>query len=354
MIKDQYTDELRELVECSVRVGERWDLVQAGGGNTSTKTRDDKMIVKASGVRLSSVSMDRGFGLIDHIKLNEDFQQMIQEDLSSREEREKRASEVVQQSNLDSSVRPSIETLLHALLPGSVFHTHPLATVAAFSAKGSEAILDRFTGLAFVPYATPGIDLAIQLYHARQKYQNLHGKEPEGYVLSNHGLIASGSTPEEAWQITDRICGDLEAFLGVNLGREKLVNRISLHLEKRTQERWITVYGSRLSPEEVLQKVPYFPDGVVFMGAGPLVSASESLEKSIDRYIEQNNIPPRVLILDGHLYVSGSTLEKARETEEVFRLHQMGSSLGLPVEALEKEEIHYLTHWEAEKYRQKL
>ena len=56
--------EINDLVEISKYAGERFDLVQAGGGNSSVKFENGEMIIKASGFLLSDVNEDSGYSRV--------------------------------------------------------------------------------------------------------------------------------------------------------------------------------------------------------------------------------------------------------------------------------------------------
>ena len=52
--------ELNDFIEISKFAGERFDLVQAGGGNSSVKNDNGTMFIKASGTCLSEVDENYG------------------------------------------------------------------------------------------------------------------------------------------------------------------------------------------------------------------------------------------------------------------------------------------------------
>ncbi len=97
---------------------------------------------------------------------------------------------------------------------------------------------------------------------------------------------------------------------------------------------------------------PFFPDGVVFLGAGPLQTQSDRLAEDIRAYMQLHGIPPRMIRCGGRNYFSGSSYSRARDGEEVWRLHVLAA--GSDPQSLPADEVRYLSHWEAEKYRQKL
>ena len=54
-------NELNKLIKLSKYAGERFDLVQAGGGNSSVKLENGEMLIKASGFILSDVEINNGY-----------------------------------------------------------------------------------------------------------------------------------------------------------------------------------------------------------------------------------------------------------------------------------------------------
>src|SRR5262245_17824708 len=58
-------DGISELIRLSRYAGERFDLVQAGGGNSSLKSDDHRMWIKRSGISLSDVVSQHQFCLVD-------------------------------------------------------------------------------------------------------------------------------------------------------------------------------------------------------------------------------------------------------------------------------------------------
>jgi len=61
-----FNEEMTEFVRISQAVGNRIDLVQGGGGNTSAKLDDEKMAIKASGFRISQITSDSGYVVVNY------------------------------------------------------------------------------------------------------------------------------------------------------------------------------------------------------------------------------------------------------------------------------------------------
>jgi hypothetical protein len=62
------------LTKISKYCGERFDLVQAGGGNTSVKTINDWLVIKSSGYNLTSIDTKNGYSVLDNRQINQDIE----------------------------------------------------------------------------------------------------------------------------------------------------------------------------------------------------------------------------------------------------------------------------------------
>lgn len=92
--------------------GERFDLVQAGGGNSSVKTENNWMFIKASGINMSTINEVSGYVSIDNSKLSNDI------DAGNVGE--------VLSYNIIGHKRGSIETFMHSILNKFTIHLHPI------------------------------------------------------------------------------------------------------------------------------------------------------------------------------------------------------------------------------------
>ena len=355
--------ELEEFVQISRFAGQRFDLVQAGGGNSSVKLGDGSLLIKASGFALSEVGPGVGNVRLNNAKIVA----ILRDPLGlggGKEERDVRSQALLRAAQVEPGPKPSIETFLHALLYRHTLHTHPLVVNAITCRPDWESILiGLFPEALCVKYQTPGIELALEL-----QLQLAHA-DPEGtrplpnlVFLQNHGLIVSYDDPDEVIRRTEEVLVRLEAFLKVDMKAHKHVTALSRHLETLTREPLI-VFRSRdrelarlakLAAPEWLQG-QFCPDGFVFGGYRTVRLGSTDDLSPIDRYYTEFKKPPKVLLLDGEVYLVSSSLRKAREVEDVFSFHLQVLELAGPmVNYLSGEELQYLATWESEKYREKL
>ena len=184
-----------ELAEISRKLGADESLVLAGGGNTSCKVREpdrfgrarDLLVIKPSGVDLATIEPG-------------DFSTLRLDDLLPMGDLDALSDEEMMQAAMEALVdpamrRPSLEVLLHALLPDRwVLHSHADALLALTNhPQGEERVRAALGGrVAIVPYMRPGFELSRAVAAARG--------DAEGIVLLKHGLVTMGETAEEAYE----------------------------------------------------------------------------------------------------------------------------------------------------------
>ena len=121
---------LSGFVRMSRYLGEQPAYAQGGGGNTSAKLTDRRMIVKASGLTLASVTETGGFAEVDFVT--------IRDYLHEPSEDEDAFNAAVNATNRADGFRPSMETGFHAILDGYVLHSHSVyANVLNCAVEGS-------------------------------------------------------------------------------------------------------------------------------------------------------------------------------------------------------------------------
>ncbi|WP_420135808.1 class II aldolase/adducin family protein [Rhodopseudomonas sp.] len=175
----------------SARLGKDRSLVQGPGGNVSWKDGVN-LHVKASGTWLAD-AMERDI-----------FVSLSLPDLHERMDRGEYAFTIDRESK--PSLRPSIETALHAVLPHRVVaHVHPVDVIARSVRRGAQVTFARLLeGLdwIWIDYAKPGEPLA----KAMRTAANDMGSVPAVWVLANHGLVVGADDPAQAMRLVDEIC----------------------------------------------------------------------------------------------------------------------------------------------------
>ncbi len=175
-------------------LGSEKALVMYGGGNTSVKLREDGediLYIKGSGsdlarvtkenfapLRLEAVKSLIGLDALDNAQMAAEFRAALK--------------------NPDSP-RPSIEAILHAILPFKwVEHTHADAVLAVADTRHGEQHLKAAYGdsVLIVPYRHSGFELAKACHDIFT-----HAATPStiGMVLMHHGVFAFGGTARESY-----------------------------------------------------------------------------------------------------------------------------------------------------------
>ena len=195
----QFKDDLALRVYTSRLLGQDSSLVLHGGGNTSVKITETNIVgeqeeilyVKGSGWDLISIEA-AGFSpvrMAHMIKLAE------LESLSDPQ----MVNELKTQLTNASAPAPSVETILHAILPFKyVDHTHADAVVTISNTSNGEERIREIYGdrVVVVPYVMPGFDLSKDV---DRLFSEQATDKTEGMVLLNHGIFSFGDTAKQAY-----------------------------------------------------------------------------------------------------------------------------------------------------------
>jgi len=209
----RYPTETALRVYTSRLLGRDATLVLHGGGNTSVKLKDrnavgeeeDVLLVKGSGWDLETIE-EAGFAPVRMAHL---LKLARLESLSDPEMMNELATQVTRAG----SPAPSVEAILHAILPYRfVDHTHADALLAITNTADGERRAREIFGkdTVIVPYVMPGFDLARQC--ARQFAQEA-GPGTIGMVLLNHGIFSFGATAKESYERMITLVSRAEAYL---------------------------------------------------------------------------------------------------------------------------------------------
>lgn len=201
------------LVKLSRYYGADPEFVIAGGGNTSYKIAD-RLFVKGSGHPLATITPD-GFVEMDRPQLEALLMSTLSEDRTTREA-EFKAATLAARVHPEKQQRPSVEALLHHLLPPRyVVHTHStLVNMVTCSVKGPELARSLGPDVVWIPEVDPGYILSRTLKRAMDDYRLATGRAyPRAILMQNHGLVVGGETPGEIRSNTDWLIGEVRRRL---------------------------------------------------------------------------------------------------------------------------------------------
>lgn len=353
-------NELDALLELSYHTGCRFDYVQAGGGNTSVKTANGELLIKASGYLLSEMNKEKGYSIVNNNKVLEILNTLKGMTNLSKRELDSRANEMLQEVII-SGERPSIETFLHSLLYKNTAHVHAIAINIISSKQGWKEKLKQISDDAlFVEYKTPGIELALEMLKGIEAYTLQYKQLPKIIFLQNHGLIISSDDYNEVLSLLDKCTLEAEKLVDVNFDRFRragfFVNQVRRKFNENciaylSEDRYINSILS--SNRKLLFKGPFCPDGLVYCGYAAVAVNEENDFSEILDYKNKYNELPKIIISENNIYIIEKSLKKARLVEDVLKNNLMILENDTEkVEFLSVMELAYLGNWEAEKYRQ--
>lgn len=356
LFKKYYTN-LNDFLYISNYVGERFDLVQAGGGNTSFKI-DDIMFIKSSGCNLSNMDVNKNYVGLNYNNILKKIKNIND---SNKKNRELKSKEIVESNIIFfKNNKPSIETTLHCLTKKYTVHIHPIQFNYISSLDNCNTIIEKiFKNYCIIDYFTPGIDVTLELL---KKYNN------ESIIfMKNHGLVVTADNIDEIKELLHNITNKLENELKVDYSKYHLVNYFSENLNAISKKKFITYLSNnnfisdfmKNKCEKDINKYfkSFFPDKVVYCGTHYIYfKMEENLKNKIEKYIETYHEIPKIFILERngkkYLYISSTSLNKCKEIEEVLISHLICYNDNNIF--LDKNEIEYLNNWDAEKFRKNL
>src|SRR5512138_1875653 len=214
-------------VHTSRLLGRDRSLVLHGGGNTSVKLREknlfgeeeDVLYVKGSGWDLETIEAP-GFTPVSlgYVKRLAQLGSLSDPQM---------VNELNTHSLRAGAPSPSVETILHAILPHKyVDHTHADAVLSVSNAPEGEKRVREIYGdrVVVIPYIMAGFDLAA--YCARE-FPRQAGRNTIGMVLLSHGIFSFGADARESYERMIEL---------VSLAEEYLQRKKAWHVSLAPQE----------------------------------------------------------------------------------------------------------------------
>ncbi|MFG3422939.1 bifunctional aldolase/short-chain dehydrogenase [Micromonospora sp. NPDC048063] len=377
------SDPIARLVYASRLLGADTDLVLHGGGNTSAKTTVTDLTgepvevlhVKGSGSDLATMDASGFTALrLDRLRALLRLERLADSDMMNE----------LRCARLDATAPdPSVETLLHALLPyPAVLHSHADALLALTNQPKGDRLVEEVYGdrVVVVPYVMPGFDLArlcAELYPARAHAGTV------GVVLLNHGLFTFGADAEEAYRRHIELVTLAEERMAlprprVAPAKPRPVDRLRLArlrhevstaagapmLLSRYEDPAVRAFLDRPDLAAVATRGPVTPDHVLRTKRIPLVGTDVAgYAGDYRRYVEQNRSRARTalttldpaprVILDPELgmLTAGRRAAEAMMARDIYRhtvdVIEAAEAVG-GYQALSAQDIFDLEYWELE------
>jgi rhamnose utilization protein RhaD (predicted bifunctional aldolase and dehydrogenase)/NAD(P)-dependent dehydrogenase (short-subunit alcohol dehydrogenase family) len=209
----QYSGPLGPRVYTSRLLGRDKSLVLHGGGNTSVKLRvknlfgeeEEVLYVKGSGWDMETIEA-AGFAPVQlaYVRRLASLPALSDPQM---------VNELATHTLRAGAPAPSVETILHAILPHKyVDHTHADAVLSVSNAPdGAARVRDLYGDKAVViPYIMAGFDLAA--YCARE-FPRQAKKGTVGMVLLSHGIFSFAEDARESYELMIELVSMAEKYL---------------------------------------------------------------------------------------------------------------------------------------------
>jgi len=332
-------DILKEaVIDYCVQMGSDPMLVQGAGGNVSWKD-GDTLWVKASGTWLADARKKEIFVPVDLIALRTEIQAGN--------------FAVAPMVKSASQLRPSIETLLHALMPHRVVvHVHAIEPLVHLVRSNPELeISQKLKTDAFwkiVRYQKPGEALAKAVAEVIRDSPGVNV-----LLLQNHGVVVGGADIAEVNYILTQLVSKLDArpnsFASDNVRPEAIIIGDN---QKYIPVDLPGIHSLAIDPYlfgRIKSDWALYPDHVVFLGHSSVCYDSAQLLK---RDLSQNNLSELIFLRGRGVFATpGFSAAKQAQLKcylDVIVRQPQHTHLNV----LNEHQVAELLNWDAERYRQ--
>jgi len=289
----KFTTDLDLRVYTSNLLGRSDELVLHGGGNTSVKSvvkGEEVLLVKGSGWDLVSIKAE-GFAPVKISTLLEMAQLKTLSDTDMVSGQKK--------AMLDPSApNPSVEAILHALIPYKVVdHTHADAVVTISNSKnGIENIKKVFPNFLIVPYVMPGFILARTVY---EMTQGLDWDSIDGIILHNHGIFTFDNDAKKSYNKMIEAVSKAEEFLSQHakiesfkidpreFDMQSLQQKVGAGFINTNQSDLALSYASSDDLKAKVTRGVLTPEHIIRTKRHPLVLVDAGMDVELDRYKQE-------------------------------------------------------------------
>ncbi|HQU99331.1 MAG TPA: class II aldolase/adducin family protein [Nitrosomonas sp.] len=334
-----HNDHIRtQMIEFCATIGKNPLLVQGAGGNVSWKNKDT-LWIKASGTWLAEADQRDIFVPVNLQAL----QQAIQQNDFS----------VTPQLMGAYELKPSIETLLHALMPQPiVVHLHAIEILAQLVRANCEdtlkTALDRSIPWVLVDYHKPGQELANAIHEELIRKPNA-----QVVFMRNHGVVIGASSIQEITATLTLLTSALQVPVSQSINVQHAM--ISKRIEY-TPIQDDSLHELAINPhlfDRLAHDWALYPDHVVFL-CPQAHTYSNWQQFDADVTANSHDKPELIFIRDQGVFVMPS-FQVAKQVQlrcylDVLKRQRIDTTLI----SLTHSQIAELLNWDAEKYRMHL
>jgi rhamnose utilization protein RhaD (predicted bifunctional aldolase and dehydrogenase) len=314
-------------------------LVQGAGGNVSWKD-GGTLWVKASGTWLAEAESKEIFVPVDLTFLQA---ALTEQNFSVKPE-----------VTSNSDLRPSIETLLHALMPHRVVvHLHAVEILAHLVQVNARQKIKKRVGDAvkwiYVDYFKPGADLA------RAVSEQLTTRiDADVVFLGNHGVVIAGKDVEDVVTTLHALILKLKMKTSISLPENRASRRESDFLARGYVPCVDKEVSLLVTKDELINRLRHewalYPDHVVFLGAEAVVLERNFRTFELDEIASRN--PPFIFAGDEGVYENIAATPAQESQLRCYFDVVARQGISEKLTTLSDRHVSELLNWDAEKYRQ--
>jgi len=368
---------INELVEISRFYGSNPEYTLAGGGNTSFKD-DNTLIVKASGTSLAQATED------SFVRMNRHALSRIWDksypDSSDEREKEVLTDLMAARNEGEGQKRPSVEALLHDIIPFSfVIHLHPALVNGICCSQNGEAAVKEIFGddALWIPSTNPGYILSRLVKIEMAEYYKKYQKFASVVLLQNHGVFAGSDSSGGIKKIYEDIMSKIGAkvknhpdftdetriFAGSDLSYKTDVGKIIDTLSG------LCGYSCFMQSAAILHFLKdhksfypvssaFTPDHIVYSGSDPLFTSAKDtvlLKDEWNNHVKKTGRNPKIIAVKKLGIFSAAATEKAAcfacdLFKDTVKVAIYSESFGGPL-FMTQDKIDFINNWEVERFR---
>ena len=328
----------RDIRKYCAEIGTDALLVQGAGGNVSWK-EGSTLWIKASGMWLAEAESKQIFVPVDLLHL--------------RDAISKQDFTVKPKTTCNSKLRPSIETLLHALMPHRVVvHLHAVEILAYLVRVNAKQIIESLIGdtvnWGFVDYFKPGSDLARAI---SEEIKN--GPDADVLFMGNHGVVIGGANVDDVATLLDTLIFKLKTKVAVS-EPENCPARFKSDFFRRGYipcgDRDVNQLASK---HELISRLRHewalYPDHVVFLGAEPNLLERDFTINDLDERTYSK--PPFIIAIGDSVYENTEATPNQKQQLRCYFDVVTRQNSKEKLSTLTTVQVSDLLDWDAEKYR---
>ncbi len=335
------TNSLRESVtNYCAKIGTDSMLVQGAGGNVSWK-EGDTLWVKASGTWLADANVKDIFVSVDLPELQKGI----------------KAGNfaVVPKVKGGSKLRPSIETLLHALMPHRVvIHVHAIEALAYLVRENAEIQIEEELDSRFeyviVDYQKPGEALAQAVSQALVKSPNV-----QVVFLKNHGVVIGGDDVAEVEAVLNLLTATLSLQPLIFANSQPVLDELCLKNGVKYKPVAIEKIQNLVLDAALLERVKtawaLYPDHVVFLGHQ--ADCYESVEQ-LENEFEIDSTGDLIFVKGLGVYTKAALSPAKQAQLQCYYDVIVRQTKQVALRVLNHQQVTQLLDWDAEQHRQQI